>query len=104
METIQAKRRGKFISLRAKLLIGFTLVFTVVFALLFFWFYTFASTIAEDRLDEALRNALVSTANKINGDEFQALANEGKPRDDGYTDDPRYWKISQWLYTVYEVV
>jgi methyl-accepting chemotaxis protein len=103
MATSQVKRIGTFVSLRAKLLILFTLVFTVVFALLFRWFYTFASSIAEDRLNEALRSALVSTANKIDGDEFLALSKEGKLRDDGYTDDPRYWQISQWLYTVHEI-
>src|SRR5437868_6387823 len=103
MEKPPVKKSKFFISLRAKLLIGFTLVISIVFALVFYWFYTFASGVAEDRLNEALRTALVATASKIDGDEFVALYKEGKPREDGYTDDPRYWEISKWLFTVHEI-
>lgn len=90
-----------FVSLRFKLLFGFTLLFFVVFAIAFAWFYSFASSVAEERIRTDLNNALVATAAGIDGDEFLALYNEGERNADGYSDDPRYWDIARWLNTVH---
>lgn len=94
---------GRFFSLRAKLLIGFTLIFSLVFAVAYFWFYSYASGVAEARLRDSLYNALVATAAGIDGDELVALAHQAEPNAAGYTDDPRYWEIARWLYTVHEI-
>jgi len=91
------KRRAAFVSLRVKLLVGFTLLFTVVFAVVYYWFYEFATQMAMSRLAEDLEILLVGTAAEVDGDEFQTLHTEAVPREDGYTDDPRYWKHVGWL-------
>lgn len=103
LETAEKRSFRPFISLRVKLLIGFTLLFFVVFAVAFYWFYTFASGVAEDRIRADLHNALVSTSAGIDGDEYLALYNEAEPNADGYTDDPRFWELAQWLHTVHVI-
>lgn len=96
-------QRTIFISLRVKLLIGFTLLFTIVFAIAFYWFYNFASERALVRIQEDLRNTLTAAANGVDAEKFVSLASEGVPREDGYTDDPRYWEHVGWLKTVHEI-
>ena len=98
-----SKTKTIFISLRVKLLIGFTLLFTIVFAIAFYWFYTFASQMAMHRLGEDLQVLIEGTAAKVDGDAFEGLVKEGPLREDGYTDDPRYWSHVQWLVTVTEI-
>lgn len=102
-QAARPENSGRFISVRVKLLVGFTLLFGVVFAAAFLWFYTYASGVAEERLRESLHNALVSTAARIDGDEFLALYEDAEPNADGYTDDPRYWEIAEWLHDVHEI-
>ena len=46
MNNEKKKNKVFFISLRIKLLIGFTLLFTVVFAVAFYWFYQFSTDLA----------------------------------------------------------
>lgn len=93
----------RYLSLRFKLLIGFTLVFTLTFAGAYYWFYTFATNEALDRITEDLVNTMQAAADGIDGDELQRLYEEGTPREDGYTDDPRYWDQVGWLGTVHEI-
>jgi HAMP domain-containing protein len=103
MSTQQTEKRERFISLRVKLLVGFTVLFSVVFAAAFYWFYSFATDHAMGRIEEDLVDTLNGAIAGIDGDEFIALVTEGKPRDDGLTDDPRYWEHLDWLETVHDV-
>jgi HAMP domain-containing protein len=95
--------KGRFISLRVKLLVGFTLLFTVVFAVAFYWFFTFATNMAMQQIEEDMINTLYGAIEGIDADEFLALAEEAEPRADGLTDDPRYWEHMAWLETVHEM-
>jgi len=100
----QAKpRRTFFISLRLKLLVGFTLVFTIVFAIAFYWFYKFSTELAIQRITDDLVGTILGAAKLIDGDEFQALYTEAEPRTDGYTDDPRYWEQAKLLWSVKQI-
>ena len=103
MNEPQSNRKQLYVSLQAKLLVGFTLLFTVVFALAFYWFYHFTTQMSMNRVSDDLEVLLLGTAAKVNGDEFQALVQEAKPRADGYTDDPRYWDHVKWLATVADI-
>lgn len=94
---------SRFVSLRVKLLIGFTLLFAVVFAVAFYWFYNFASDMALRRIQEDLTDTLMAAAEGVDIESFVALAKEGVPREDGYTDDPRYWEHVDWLVTVNKI-
>jgi len=103
--TTEAGREGRFsfISLRVKLLVGFTLLFTIVFAAAFYWFSTFAEKMAMGRIEEDLKTTLVAAAAGLNGDDLIAMYKEGVPRDDGFTDDSHYWKGIEWLATVHSI-
>jgi len=79
MSELPSPKRTGFISLRWKLLIGFTLLFTVVFAGAFYWFYTFATARAEERIKDDLIDTLKGAAGGVNGDELLALSKDGKP-------------------------
>jgi len=99
----QTERRTRFISLHMKLLVGFTVLFSVVFAMAFYWFYDFATDRAMGRIEEDMIDTLNGAIAGVDGDEFIALAREGEPRDDGLTDDPRYWQHLDWLETVHNI-
>lgn len=97
-------RKGLFIGLRTKLILGFTLIFMAVFAVAYYWFYSFATETAMRRITEDLVGTIQGATltgildpsdatQVINGDELQGLIAEGQVREsDGYTDDPRYWE------------
>jgi hypothetical protein len=103
MEGQQTERRTSFISLRAQLLVGFTLLFSAIFGGAFYWFYTFATDVAMSQIQDDLVDTLHGAIAGIDGDAFAALAAEGEPREDGLTDDPRYWKQLEWLGTVHKI-
>jgi HAMP domain-containing protein len=103
MNKQQPERRARFVSLHVKLLIGFTVLFSVVFAIAFYWFYSFATDRAMRRIEEDMIDTLNGAIAGVNGDEFIALAREAEPRDDGLTDDPRYWQHLDWLETVHDI-
>ncbi|HET9910457.1 MAG TPA: hypothetical protein VFQ13_01140, partial [Anaerolineales bacterium] len=57
-------------------------------------------TVAMNRLKQEVLDMVQGSAEGVAVDEFVALANEGIVRDDGYTDDPRYWAHVDWLVRV----
>lgn len=94
----------RFVSLRFKLLVGFTLLFSVVFAGAFYWFYTFATDRALQRIQEDLQDTLRGTLAGIDGDTFAALARDAKPDASGVpTTDPRYLQHQAWLGTIHQI-
>ncbi len=99
----KTKGRTFFISLRTKLLAGFTLIFTIVFAVAFYWFYRFSTELAMQRITDDLVGTILGAAKLIDGDQFQALYTEAEPRADGYTDDPRYWEQAKLLWSVKQI-
>lgn len=103
MSTETPQIRKLFISLRLKILIAFTILFTVIFIGTYYWFFVYSSQRAENRIREDLMNTMVAAAAEIDGDEIVALYREGVPREDGFTDDPRYWDNLAWLDTVHDV-
>jgi len=79
METKQPEQQGLFISLRLKLLVGFTLLFSLVFAAAFYWFFTFATERALEKIRQDLLDTLKGAAAGVDGGELVALYHEGKP-------------------------
>ncbi len=94
METLQ------FVSLRVKLLVGFSLIFSIVFAGAFFWFYTFTTDKTISRLRADLRSTLEGAVEGVDVDELMALYEDGVPNSDGFSDDPRYQNQLEWFETV----
>src|SRR5688572_22111979 len=92
------REQGQPVSLRVKLLLIFLLVFLLVLSGVFYWFYQFSTDKAWERIDEDLTVLLEGTARRIDAEEFAALVEEGEVREDGYTDDPRYWEVAEYLH------
>lgn len=99
-----AARRPNFLSLRTKLLVGFTLVFSLVFAAAYYWFYTFGTQMALNMIRTDLVDTLNATIAGIDGDEFEALVKEGVPDASGVpTQDSRYARHQEWLYNAHQI-
>jgi len=95
---------GIFIGLRWKLLLGFSLVFSVFFIGAFAWFYQYSTERALSRIRQDLEDTLRGTIAGINGNDFQALAREGKADATGVpATDPRYLQHQTWLDNVVHV-
>lgn len=108
------KLKVRFISLQTKLILGFTLIFTVVFASTYYWFYDFAQKEAMNQIKEGLYDTIIGatqtgilgagdTVQIIDGDEMEGLVNEGQVREDGLTDDQRYWNQVEVLCEIRRV-
>ncbi|MGG6296203.1 HAMP domain-containing sensor histidine kinase [Leptolyngbya sp. AN02str] len=90
-------------SLRVKLLVGFSVVFSLVFAGVFYWFYEFTTDKVLARLKSDMRATLMGAIAGVNVDELMALYAEGQPNADGFSDDPRYLRILAWFETVHNI-
>lgn len=93
-------KKTKFISLRTKLLVGCSLAFATVWAGVFYRAYSLATEQAISHIKDDLASTLTAAANQVNGDTFLSLYREGKRREDGYSNDLRYWQHVRWLATV----
>jgi len=91
------------ISLRTKLLIGFSVVFTMVFSGAFYWFFSFTTDKVVSRLQSDMRDTLLGAAAGVDVDELMALYEEGKPNEEGFSDDPRYIELLSWFDTVNKI-
>ena len=99
----KTEAKKTFISLRVKLLVGFTLIFAIVFAVAFFWFYTFATAQAMGRIQQDITDTLLAAAQGTDVEQLMALYAEGQPNADGFSDDPRYEAQLNWLQQVHNI-
>ncbi|MEW5939112.1 MAG: hypothetical protein AB1750_05585, partial [Chloroflexota bacterium] len=83
-DTKTQPRTSVFVSLRWKLLVGFTLLFSIVFALAFYWFYTFATDQALKRIEADLLDTLDGATRSIDTTLLASLAADpGVPNEAG---------------------
>ena len=99
----EPKPPKRFVSLRLKLLVAFTLLFSFVFAGAYYWFFQFATELATTQITTELIDTMQGAAAGIDGDQLQALYQQTVPRKDGYTFDARYWQQVRWLAAVKRV-
>lgn len=90
-----------FLSLRLKILLGFSITLTFLFAGAFYWFYAFMTEKMIDRLRDDMRSTLLGTAERVDVEELMALYRDGEPNDEGFSDDPRYWNLIRWFDTMH---
>ena len=102
-EPMQVPTKQRFLSLRWRLLAGFTLVFSAVFAGAYYWFYAFSTEKAMTRLIQDLRHTAEGTAEGLDVPELLALYEEGDRNEEGYSDDPRYQNQMEWFEIVHNV-
>lgn len=93
----------KFISLRVKLLLGFSVIFSIVFAGAFYWFYSFTTDRTIDRLRLELRSTLKGAAEGVDVEELLELYETGDRNATGFSDDPRYQRQLAWFETVHRL-
>ena len=93
-ETAEHAPRTFYVSLRAKLLITFTVLFVVTFAVVFFGFYSFATSLAMNNLKRDLMATALTAASGIDGDTFVDLYQNGQ------MDDPAYSAIGEFLRSI----
>ena len=98
--TLVSSKTTEFVSLRVKLLIGFSFIFSVVFAGAFLWFYNFTTDKTITRLRQDLRSTLKGAAEGVNVDELMDLYAEGTVNSEGFSDDSRYANQLAWFATV----
>jgi len=97
-------KRAKFISLRFKLLVGFTVVYSIVFATAYGWFYRYSTDRAMERIQKDLVDTLRGATQGINAEEFQALASVEIPQGQILPlNNPLYQKHQAWLQTVHQI-
>lgn len=96
-------QKSKFISLRWKLLVGFTFVFSVVFSGAYYWFYAFSTEKTMSRLEQDLRDTTIGAAKGVDVDELLALYREGERNAAGFSDDPRYQNQLEWFRTIHNI-
>ncbi|MGF1577439.1 MAG: hypothetical protein ACFCU9_16145 [Cyanophyceae cyanobacterium] len=102
-ETKPASRQW-FLSLRTKLLVGYTVVFSAVFGGAYYWFYDYSTERAMKRIEQDLTDTLAGAVNGINGDTFEALVTEvPAPEDQPYPEDERFWALIDWLKVVHSL-
>lgn len=100
---IKTPTKQRFLSLRWRLLAGFTLVFSAVFAGAYYWFYAFSTEKAMTRLIEDLKHTAEGTAAGLDVSELLELYEEGDRNTAGYSDDLRYQNQMDWFETVHYI-
>lgn len=84
---------GIFISIRARLLLIFTIIFLAAFALVFYWFYNFATDLAMSDLQKDMMATALSAAAGIDGDKHTALYERGEMDDEAYTEIADFLRV-----------
>ncbi|XGW00372.1 MAG: ATP-binding protein [Leptolyngbya sp. BL-A-14] len=95
--------QGKLVSLRVKILLGFSMVFSIVFAGAFYWFYTFSTEKSLSRLRADMKATLIGAAQGIDTEELLALYRGGKPNASGFSNDDRFQHQLAWFETVHRI-
>jgi len=96
-------KSSKFVSLRWKLIGGFTIVFSVVFATAFYWFYNFTLNKVMSRLRTDMQDTAIGTADGIDVNELIDFYQTGEPVEEGVPDDPRFEHLMGWFAQVKEI-
>jgi HAMP domain-containing protein len=100
MSATRPRSDRPFVSLRWKLVIGFTLVFTVVFAGAYYWFYYFSTERALERIRVELQDTIRGAAAGLDGDSLVRLFEEGEVNAAGFSDHEEYIAQLRWFQTV----
>ncbi len=87
----------KFISLRTKILVGYTVIFTLFFFSLYYWLYNTSTKRNLEKLKDTLRQVAIVSSQQIDTEELIGLYQEGERNEEGCSDDPRYKNQLQWL-------
>lgn len=115
-KTDPLKPRGRFLSLRVKIWIGFILIFTPVFVASYYWFYQYTNARVFQTITEDLEDTLSGTLKGIDTEKFVRLYEEESANNpqcppalgaeqNGYypEDNPLYMEHEYWLYAAQQL-
>jgi HAMP domain-containing protein len=104
MEQTKTIKNRRFIGLRLKVIVGFTLLFSLIFTLAFLWFYNFASQSALDQIEADLKGTLDGALSDIASDEFALLTRVNVPEgQDVPSDYILYQRHQDWLNSIHSI-
>ncbi|GAB4378947.1 MAG: hypothetical protein Kow00121_31860 [Elainellaceae cyanobacterium] len=102
--TNQKASHIQFVSLRFKLLVGFTIVYSIVFAAAYGWFYRYSTDRAMQRIRQDLVDTLEGTVTGIDAEEFQTLAAVEVPEGQILPiNNPLYRQHQEWLKIIHQI-
>jgi HAMP domain-containing protein len=90
------------ISIRWKVIIGFGVLFVVVYLIALRAFIDIATAAADTQIQEDLTQVLQGAADGVDVDKLIALSQTGEPNEAGFTDDPRFDELLDWLDTMHQ--
>lgn len=93
-------KRPLFLSLRTRILIGFTLLFATLFAAASYWGYRLETEDMLRGLSQDLEATIRGAARGLKGDDFLPLRDTGVRNAKGFSSDPRYVAQMNWFETV----
>lgn len=87
----------RFVSIRWKVLIGFTVLFSIAFAIALLGFTDLAVTAATNQIQADLTQTMEGIANRVDVDMLLDLAANGEANEAGFSDDPRFVELMDFL-------
>jgi methyl-accepting chemotaxis protein len=97
------QKSQRIISMRVQLLALFTILFSLVFSLAAYWLLSYIDSVVLYQIRSDLTSTLQGAAANTDGNMLVALAKDGKPNADGYSDDPRYTQMMSWLEQIHDL-
>ncbi|MCB2179521.1 HAMP domain-containing protein [bacterium] len=91
------------ISIRWKVLFGFTVIFLFFYIVALNVFTNLAITAADQQIQNDLTQTLIGTAEGINVQELLDLAATGEPNEAGFSDDARFEDLIAFLDSVHQI-
>lgn len=89
------------VSIRWKVILGFTILFTIVYGVALYLFTSFAISATDNQIKADLTQALWGAADGINVNDLIDLAENGEINADGFSDDPRFVEMMTWLDAIH---
>lgn len=87
----------RFVSIRWKVLVGFTVLFSIAFAIALIGFTDLAVTAATNQIQADLTQTMEGIAQQVDVEMLLDLAANGEPNEAGFSDDPRFVELLDFL-------
>jgi HAMP domain-containing protein len=100
-QRVQQVHAGRFLSIRWKVLLGATILFSLAYLIALNGFTTIAVAGAERQIQEDLTQTMDGIAAQVDVDMLLDLAATGQPNADGFSDDPRFVALLDFLDSVH---
>lgn len=91
------------ISIRWKVLIGFTIIFSLIYLVALNLFTNLSVNAADAQVQEDLTQSLEGIAQTVNVDMLMDLVENGEPNQEGFSDDPRFVELLDFLVDAQEI-